>query len=71
MPAPAGKDAGPKVWLCHIEVRGAAPAPGGCAPPGVPVDCYETGHEWSVLQIRSLVDRPLITHEQTDSQDNH
>jgi len=22
MPAPAGKDAGPKVWLCHIEVRG-------------------------------------------------
>ena len=22
MPAPAAKDAGPKVWLCHIEARG-------------------------------------------------
>jgi aspartyl-tRNA(Asn)/glutamyl-tRNA(Gln) amidotransferase subunit C len=22
MPAPAGKDAGSKVWLCHIEIRG-------------------------------------------------
>jgi hypothetical protein len=22
MPAPSGKDAGPKVWLCHIEIRG-------------------------------------------------
>jgi hypothetical protein len=22
MPAPSGKDAGSKVWLCHIEIRG-------------------------------------------------
>jgi hypothetical protein len=22
MPAPPGKDAGSKVWLCHIEIRG-------------------------------------------------
>jgi hypothetical protein len=22
MPAPAAEDAGSKVWLCHIEVRG-------------------------------------------------
>ena len=59
MPAPAGKDAGPKVCLWHIER--APPAkrrrsmrmvdrpvvrtlPGGDRRPGVRADCYETEH---------------------------
>jgi hypothetical protein len=64
MPAPAGKDAGPKVALRAIECPRTPP--GGDRRPAFRVGCCGTGH-WQGPPMVSSNEVLLVRHGETDN----